>query len=83
MVAAAEHGGLARRVARLRRGAPNVLDAVPSSGKLGFVEAFRNVVMQIGILDDGGGDRFLAEHLGFMQTAIPFLCCEIALTDTH
>ena len=41
------------------------------------------MVVQIGILDDCGGDRFLAKDLGFREAAMPFLCCKVALTDTH
>jgi len=52
----------------------------PSRGEFGFVKALCNVVVQIGILDDFGGDRFIAEPLGFREAAIPIASCKIALT---
>ena len=41
------------------------------------------MVMQIGILVDRSGDRVVAEQLGFGEAVMPFLCREMALTDTH
>ncbi len=57
--------------------------ALPQSCRLGFVQAFDEMVMQVGVLEESGARRSFAQELGLGDSAMPFLCGEIALADAH
>lgn len=54
-----------------------------SRAEAGLIEAFRNVVVQIGVLDQGAGNCRVTKRLRFLNAAVPLVGREVPLSNAH